>query len=200
MKINFAKLTPDDLVLLHSWLNKTHVRQWYDHEKSSTLEAVKKRYLPKIIGEKPTQCYLALLDGAAFGYLQTYRVIDWPDFNDYLGYDSQVASVDLFIGEPSFLGKGMGKAMLRQFLSKVVFTQEPITMCVIGPDPSNTRAIKTYNSVGFVHKRTIHIPSESQPTYLMELSKKDFISNLKNTTSTTNHKFEIQSSHEPNND
>lgn len=167
-------MSAPDIDLLHNWLNNKHVHQWYDKDKTNTIEEVKKRYLPKILGEKSTDCFLACIDNKPFGYVQAYRVTDWPEFGDYIGYDHQSASVDLFIGDEEYLGKGYGQSMLHQFLKNVVFTDETINTCVIGPEPDNQRAIAVYQKVGFRFKKTVHIPGDDHPTYLMELRKSDF--------------------------
>ena len=173
MTITFRKVNEADLGLLHDWLNRTHVHEWYDKDKSNTFDEIKSRYLPKILGKQPTDCYLACDDGKPFGYLQTYRVNDWPEFGDHIGYDWSTASVDLYIGDESYLGKGYGKKMLSQFLRDVVFVKAGIDTCILGPEPENLRAIAVYKSVGYSHKKTVLIPGEHQPTYIMELRKSD---------------------------
>lgn len=180
MNITFRKLQLSDLPLMHTWLNSPHVHEWYDKDKNNSIEEVTNRYAPKIKGEKPTDCYLALFKGEPFGYLQTYKVNDWPEFGNYIGYDDFTASVDLFIGEADFIGRGLGSKMLEAFLLQVVFAEDTnVETCVIGPEPANTRAIHTYEKVGFKYTRTVQIPGEDQPTYLLEITKDQFMSLIK---------------------
>lgn len=169
--ISFRKLQLTDLPLMHRWLNFPHVHEWYDRDKQNTLEEITKRYGPKIRGEKPTDCYLVLYDKQPAAYIQTYKVNDWPDFGDYVGYDDATASVDLFIGETDLMGKGFGNLLLHKFLKEIVFSNPDIHTCIIGPEPSNRRAIKAYEKVGFRHVTTLQIPSEPEETYLMELRR-----------------------------
>ena len=61
--------------------------------------------------------------------------------------------------------------MLTKFLKEIVFSNPDITTCVIGPDPNNARAIKSYEKTGFKYVKTVQIPSDPNPTYIMEVRK-----------------------------
>lgn len=169
--ITFKKLQLNDLTLLHKWLNLPHVHEFYDKDKENTVEAVEKRYAPKIKGEKPTDCYFVLSENKPVGYIQKYFVNDWPELGDYLDYDDETVSIDLFIGDPDFMGKGFGSLMISEFLSQVVFEIPSVSTCMIGPEPGNKRAIKAYEKVGFRHVQTLMIDDED--TYVMELKRKE---------------------------
>lgn len=174
-QITFRKLLHSDLPLMHTWLNKPHVHEWYDNDKENTIEAITARYGPKIDGKKPTNCYLVLYEGKAFGYIQTYIVSDWPEFGNYVGYDEHTASIDLFIGEQEFLGKGFGSVMIKTFLKTVVFANPTIRTCIIGPEPQNARAIRAYEKAGFKHVKTVQIPGDKSPTYVMEINSSNLL-------------------------
>ncbi len=175
INITFRKLQTEDLHLMHKWLNEPHVHEWYDKDKDNSLEEVIKRYDPKINGEKPTECYMVLYEDNPVGYIQKYKVNDWPDFGDYVGYDDHTASVDLFIGEPSFMGQGLGNLMLKKFLKEVVFADQDITTCIIGPEPENKRGIRAYEKSGFKYVKTVQVGNEPDPTYIMEI-KREYLS------------------------
>lgn len=175
--IKFKKMELSDLTLLHTWLNAPHVHEFYDKDKENTLTDVQKRYVPKIRGEKPTNCYFALHEGKPVGYIQKYFVNDYPELGGYLQYDDTVVSVDLFIGDAKYMGKGFGSPMLSEFLNQVVFADPKVTMCMIGPEPSNKRAIRSYEKVGFQHVQTLRIGDEPELTYIMEVSKNEYSNN-----------------------
>lgn len=176
MKISFRLLTLEDLPLLHQWLNKPHVHQFYDKDKTNTMDDINKRYAPKIKGEKPTDCYFALVDGHPFGYIQTYKVNDWPEFGDHLWYDDYTASIDLYIGDEEYIGQGLGQKMISEFLKQVVFASDSdIKTCIIGPEPGNKRAIHVYKKVGFKPVKSVQIPGEDELTYVMEMGREEFL-------------------------
>lgn len=172
--ISFRKMQMTDLPLMQKWLNLPYVHEWFEKDKENTLEGITRRYGPKIKGEKPTDCYLILYENKPVAYIQSYKVNDWPELGDYLGYDDHTASVDLFVGDSDFTGKGFGSLMLRKFLKDILFANPEIATCVIGPEPKNTRAIKSYEKVGFKYAKTVQVPNDPDLLYLMELKKEGF--------------------------
>jgi RimJ/RimL family protein N-acetyltransferase len=70
----------------------------------------------------------------------------------------------------------LGSSILRKFLRDVVFANQSIDCCVIGPEPQNKAAIKAYEKAGFRYLKTVQISGEEQPEYLMRLSREDLIS------------------------
>jgi aminoglycoside 6'-N-acetyltransferase len=173
--ISFRKMQIEELPLMQTWLNQPYVHEWYDKDKENTLDEITKRYGPKIKREKLTDCYLVLYESKPVAYIQTYKVNDWQEFGDYLGCDDYTASVDLFIGDATFTGKGFGSLMLKKFLKEVVFSNTDITTCLIGTEPKNIRAIKSYEKVGFKYVKTIQIPSDPNPTYIMKIKKENSV-------------------------
>jgi aminoglycoside 6'-N-acetyltransferase len=146
-KMEFQPLTQTDLPLLHTWLNQEHLRAHYQKE-PITLEAVVQKYSPRIHGEVPTFCHIAVVNGRPIGKIQCYRVANYPDYAAEIGV-SEGISVDLFIGDPFFLGKGFGKAMLRQYL-KLAFAKFPNERhCYICHDVNNKTALSCSKSAGF---------------------------------------------------
>lgn len=174
-KISFKKLSSEDLPLLHKWLNNPHVKEWYGRDEKSDLASIKAKYVPRIEGKEPTKCYLAYCEDKPLGFLQTYMISDHPDYAKHADINFEAASVDLFIGEEEFMGKGLGSLMLKKFIKDIVFKEMNADICVIGPEPNNTRAIKSYEKVGFKYFKTIQVPKEPEPEYLMRLDKKDLL-------------------------
>ncbi len=117
---SFARMTLDDLRLLHRWLQEPHVRAFYDRE-PQTLEGVAANYRDKIRGDEPTEPYIASLDATPIGYLQTYRFADYPDYARAIDVGSAAAGVDMLIGEPAYAHRGLGAPLLRQFVDDVVW-------------------------------------------------------------------------------
>jgi len=85
-QMTFRPLAETDLPLMADWLNRPHLRAFYQREPIS-LPAVAAKYGPRIRGEVPTQSWLAVLDRTPFGYLQCYRVADWPDWQATIGVE-----------------------------------------------------------------------------------------------------------------
>ncbi len=169
-QLSFQRLEEADLELLHRWYNLPHVLQWYTFRPYS-YEEVAAKMLPRIRGEAPTDPYLILYRKQPIGYIQTYRVADHPDYNRYVEADEHTAGLDLFIGEAAYLHQGLGAEILGVFLQQVVFRQPWAEACIVGPEPGNRAAIRAYEKAGFAYWKSVHIPGEAQPEWLMRVSR-----------------------------
>jgi len=147
-EISYRPLEAGDVPLMADWLNRPHLRRFYQHEPISQA-GVAEKYGPRIRGEVPTFSSLALLDGAPLGYLQCYRVADWPEWQKTIGVEQGI-SIDLFVGEPELIGRGIGRRMLDGYVAQVAFPRFPDEqLCWIGHELENTRARACSASVGF---------------------------------------------------
>jgi RimJ/RimL family protein N-acetyltransferase len=164
----FRKMAEDDLPLMHRWLNMENLRDTYADGKAWTWEEVREKYMPRIRGEKPTTPYLIIHEGMPIGYIQTYRWREYPEYSQHLELQEESASLDVFIGEPDFLHRGLGAGILRSFVEEIVFADPEVQSCVITPMESNKRALRAYEKAGFSHVRTMIHPDEDSPVYLMK--------------------------------
>jgi aminoglycoside 6'-N-acetyltransferase-1b len=145
--LRFRPLEPDDLRLVHEWLQRPHVKQWWrDRE---TYEEVVEHYLPSIEGTDPTDHYLALLDEQPISFLQTYLVSDYPDYAALIEVGEGVAGVDLLIGDEGMTGHGVGSMILRRFVEEVVFVAPTTTSCVADPAARNIASVRAFEKAGF---------------------------------------------------
>ena len=172
-KISFRKLHTDDLPLLLKWLNEPFVKEWYGKDDTTTFDDISKKYTPRIFGEDHIKCFIVNYTSIPVAYIQTYTLSEYPQEIKDFGLDSKTAGLDLFIGNKDYFGIGLGSLILKKFLQEVVFITDNIDICIVDPEPSNIRAIKSYEKVGFNHLKTIHIPKESIAKYVMIIHKKD---------------------------
>ena len=147
MKIGFRPLTASDLPLLHEWLQREHVQLWWTDRE--TYEEVVQHYLPEIEGIKPTDPYVILLDDRPSGFIQTYRVSDYPEYRELVAVEEGVAGVDLLIGEPELTGRGFGSGALQSFVRDVVFSDPAIHACIADPDAENLASLRAFEKAGF---------------------------------------------------
>lgn len=153
--ISFRAVTEADLGLLHDWLSRPHVTEWW--EPAPTPEAVREDYLPRLAPQamRPLDApagvvqYIACEGDTPFGFVQAYRVMAhqadgwWPDETDPCAL-----GVDQFIGLGDRLGQGLGTRMLRAFLA-FLFDDPRVTSIQTDPSPDNARAIAAYRKAGF---------------------------------------------------
>jgi aminoglycoside 6'-N-acetyltransferase len=167
-RISFRRLTLDDMPLLYKWLHNPGVARWWVPMPESVTE-LEQKYGPRVHGEERVDCYVMEYDCEPIGFIQTYRLDTDPDYAAALDVDPHAAGVDLYIGEDAYQHRGFGPVLLRKFVDRVVFADPSISCCVIGPAVSNTAAIRAYEKAGFKHVKTVPVPGEDEPEYIMEL-------------------------------
>ena len=170
-RIGFRRLQTSDLPVMHRWLNFPHVSQWYGECPSQ--REVEEEYTPYIVGSEPVEPYLILYDDSPIGYIQGYPISHDEQYARLVDVEDS-AGVDLFIGEIEYLYQGLGVSILRRFLGEVIFENESLKICVIGPEPKNTAAIRAYEKAGFRYFKTIQVPGEPEPEHLMKMSREEF--------------------------
>jgi RimJ/RimL family protein N-acetyltransferase len=169
-QISFRPLAEADFALLHRWLNTPHVLEWWD-KPGPSLEQVEEKYRPRVEGREGTDCYLVLHRGSPIGMIQTYLIDDHPEYAAQVQVGSGAAGIDLFIGEPASVHRGLGAGVLRAFLRDIVFSRPEVTNCVIGPAVSNRAAIRAYEKAGFIYLKTVQVVGEEEPEYLMRIRR-----------------------------
>jgi RimJ/RimL family protein N-acetyltransferase len=153
--ITFRQLVMADLPMLHEWLVRPHVAEWWSPTPS--LVEVEREFEPLIRRQSTTRAYLALGDGVPIGYIQSYVAKDsgegwWPDEQD-----PGVRGIDQFLAHADQLGRGVGTAMVAAFVQRL-FTDPAVTRIQTDPSPSNPRAIRCYEKVGFRRLGEINTP------------------------------------------
>lgn len=144
--IAFRPLLSRDLDMLHDWLTRPHIAEWW--EPTPSLAEVEEEFRPLTSGQSTTQPYVVLGDGAPIGYIQSYVALGagdgwWPD-----EHDPGVRGIDQFLAHPEQLGRGLGTAMVRAFV-QLLFADPAVTRIQTDPSPRNRRAIRCYEKAGF---------------------------------------------------
>jgi len=172
--VSFKKLEIIDLDLMYKWYHADFVNKWYDKEIPDwTHEQIENKYIPYIQGQKPVDGYIILYNDIKIGYVQTYLLKDYPEYDQIVQAGEGAAGLDLFIGERDYAHKGLGSVIILEFLRNIIFTDSNIKKCIIGPEPKNIVAIKSYQKVGFKYVKTIQVPEEDEPEYIMEIKREE---------------------------
>jgi len=167
-QIRFRALAFGDLPLMHRWLNNDFVARWWPGWPS--LEQVRARYGPRISGVEPTRCFIVELDATPVAFVQCYYIRDWPEYA--IGEEGEhAAGIDLFIAQRERAYRGLGPRIIREFLRRVVFSEYEVDSCIIGPAQNNRAAIRAYEKAGFKYLKTVSIPGELEPEYLMRIAR-----------------------------
>ncbi|MEP6623771.1 MAG: GNAT family N-acetyltransferase [Acidimicrobiia bacterium] len=178
-EITFAALTLDDLALIRRWLNTPHVYEWWGvssgpdslggpGDDAASEEQVYEKYAPGVDPEAAgTQRYIITIDGRPVGLIQWYALADEPDYAAKIGEAaSGGAGIDLFIGETDSVDRGLGPAVLDQFVVEIVFADATITRAIGAPHSDNARSCRAFEKAGFVFARDVMVEDGSERVHV----------------------------------
>jgi AacA4 family aminoglycoside N(6')-acetyltransferase len=170
MVIRLRPLQETELPMLHGWLNREHIVQWWNNERP-TLEQVRAEYLPQVLASEGVTPYIGLLDGVPFAYVQSYVAMGsgdgwWEDETD-----PGVRGIDQSIADPALLGRGLGTLLVRATLQHL-FADPAVTKVQTDPSPDNARAIRCYEKAGF--RRVGIVDTPDGPAVYMLCERRDF--------------------------
>ncbi len=132
--IHFRPICSNDFILLLDWLQRPHVKKWWD-EGDDTIDKVTAHYSSDT---KNTKRFIVEFDGEDAGYFQYYR------------FDYRHIGADQFLADRDGLSKGIGTRCLLAFIDLIIANEGPEIISV-DPHPENQRAIRCYEKCGFVH-------------------------------------------------
>jgi RimJ/RimL family protein N-acetyltransferase len=145
----FVPVTAADLPLLARWMDQPHWREWWSADIETELG-----YIRDIIeGRDSTRAFLFFVDGQPTGYIQVWRIADarvepWlSDAPWVMDLPDDTVGIDLSIGLPDQLSRGIGSWVLAQFVASL--RAEGHRSIIIDPDIANHRAIRAYRKAGF---------------------------------------------------
>lgn len=173
MNFTFTTLQLSHFPLLVSWLNEPHVAQWWGEGKTWNLDTVTEKYSSNVAGytlhmgtKKPIHSFIMCADSKPIGYIQYYAVADFPHENHTELPDiKNAAGIDLYIGDPDYIGRGFGPIIISQFLQEKIWPH--FDACLADPHASNSGAIKAFTKAGFKIMKVV------DHTAWMKISKKN---------------------------
>jgi AacA4 family aminoglycoside N(6')-acetyltransferase len=156
LAVTLRPMTELDFPMLHVWLNRPHVVEWWGGERP-TLETVREKYLPRLTGHEPVTLYIALWGDQPFGFAQSYVAKGsgdgwWEDETD-----PGVRGIDQTIGDLELLGRGLGTQLVCA-LTALIFEDPTVTKIQVDPAITNARAIRCYQKAGFARIKNIVTP------------------------------------------
>ena len=161
MTIAFEPLNESHFSLLFKWVETPHVKRWWDSDVNWTMELIRKKSESYVNGfkvlhlkdgqtiTKPIRALIIKHDETPVGYIQYYNKHDFPSHH---GYDSielpeSCAGIDMYIGEPEYLGRGIASMALNQLIKQEIFPK--YRYAFVDPELNNEGAIKAYGRAGF---------------------------------------------------
>jgi aminoglycoside 6'-N-acetyltransferase len=135
--ITFRPLAEKDAGLLLIWMASPHVQPWWSEDDSTPEDEVEDAL--SLIGSDEGAAFIIELSKRPIGYIQYYHC--GPD------QPAGALGLDMFIGDVSLTGEGLGPQILRQFGDDLL--AKGATRLVIDPHSANDRAISAWRKAGF---------------------------------------------------
>jgi aminoglycoside 6'-N-acetyltransferase len=161
------------------WLETPHVKAWWDQEIMWTPALIQAKYTSYVKGysqakiqetlfERPIYASIISVDTTPIGYIHYYNK---HDFTPEQGFDTSCfpqscAALDLYIGEPHYVRRGIGPSALILFLETHVFPH--FDHAVVDPYTANTCAMKAYEKAGFKRMKTVNKVNRGEITWMMK--------------------------------
>jgi aminoglycoside phosphotransferase (APT) family kinase protein len=128
---NFAPAKSSQRTLIHRWLEQKHIKEWlHGVGLQNTLNGLEKFFQ----GEGSATYWVGYDKDIPFAFLITS-----PEGKDTI-------TLDLFICDLNYLGKGLAVSMIQEFLIGQFPNMKRI---LIDPEATNVRAIHVYQKMGF---------------------------------------------------
>lgn len=146
-RIAVRPFTPGDLPQLARWFAADHVRDWWQQRRSG---AEFDRHYRSLIDEAAiTRLWVWEVNGRSIGFSQVYRIADHPEYAALCRRPDAVG-IDYLVGEPAFLRRGLGTALVWVFLRDIVHPRYPEVVEVFAaPDHRNLASLRVLEKLGF---------------------------------------------------
>lgn len=167
-QLSFRPMGREDLPQLQAWLAEPHVAEWWD-DATETIEGVEAKYAERVDGVHHVTPWVMEIDTKPVGFVQWYCVEDEADWYPGVDIPPGTVAIDLAIGDPAYLDRGLGHRLVLEFVHHVLRPAAPDSPEVwIDPDPRNVRAISAYQKAGFTDTG-IDLPDLDHPGRLRRL-------------------------------
>ncbi len=161
-KFYFSPAESCQIALIHTWLQQDHIKEWiHGQGLQNTLNGLESFFH----GESTTTYWIGYHESTPFAFLITS-----PE-------GSEATTLDLFICDLHYLGKGLAVPMIHQFL---INHFPKVKKVLIDPEATNKRAIHVYKKAGFKVTQEFIASWHPVPHYQMELYMTDLLNPKKN--------------------
>jgi aminoglycoside 6'-N-acetyltransferase len=161
LPVSFRPLQRADFALLAGWLKLPHVAPWWSDE--PTVTALDAQYGPSVDGSDPTEAFIIELEGRPVGFIQRYRLDDYPAWCDALGIE-RAAGIDYLIGV------GLGPVIVESFTALTFERYADIDRMGVAVQQANHRSWRTLEKAGYERLFEGMIdsddPSDAGPSYV----------------------------------
>ncbi len=146
--VTLRAMSRGDLPMVTRWRQSDHVHRWWVSDGEPTMESITLAYGPGIDGMTPTRMWVAEVNGRSVGMVQDYLIANYPDYA-VLAPTIDAVGLDYLVGDPHWLGRGIGTRMLWAWLVRMRRRFPEATACFAAPDHRNEASLRVLDKVGF---------------------------------------------------
>lgn len=157
-RVAVRAMTRGDLPEVTRWRQSEHLHRWWASDGEPTAERVAAQYGPSIDGMTPTRMWIAEVNGRSVGFVQDYRVGDYPEYA-VLGPDPAAIGVDYALAE-EWSGRGLGVRVLWAWMLRARHRFPEATSYFAAPDHRNAASLRLLAKVGFAEGLWFDEPQE----------------------------------------
>ena len=145
-KIDLIEFTDkkDSYELMYKWCSQEFIYEWFEQRKLS-YEEIENKYKNKLLANQQQLFFINYNDNK-IGFVQIYKYDDKKN-EALIKYDS-IYEYDVFIGEPEYLSRGLGKKIVN-YVNNYIYENYLCDCIVLRPFKRNERAVKCYEKCGF---------------------------------------------------
>ncbi|WP_395659384.1 GNAT family N-acetyltransferase [Nocardioides sp.] len=147
-----------DLPDVTRWRQSEHLHRWWASDGEPTAERVAAQYGPSIDGTTPTRMWVAEVNGRSVGFLQDYRIGDYPEYA-VLGPDPDAIGVDYALCE-EWSGRGFGARVLWEWMLRARRRFPAAATFFAAPDHRNAASLRMLAKAGFTEGLWFDEPQE----------------------------------------
>lgn len=179
LRLTFMPAVESQREMIHAWLQQDYIHEWiHGQGLQNTLLGLEKVFQYQAEGKtldrqsETTQHWIGYDDDKPFIYLLTSNVFKREDdeYSKYSESDGLAITLDIFIGDPKYLGKGLADAIIKEFL---LSRFSDVAEVFIDPEQRNERAVHVYQKAGFRIVGEFIASWHPVPHYIMKLNMKD---------------------------
>jgi RimJ/RimL family protein N-acetyltransferase len=182
-RFTFKPAVESQRELIHQWLQQDYISEWiHGQGLQNTLSGLEKFFLHQADDKgldrksKITQHWIGYDSDKPFVYFLTSNIFKnaADAYAKYRELDGLAITLDIFIGDTNYLGKGLASTVIKEFL---VSRFSDISEVFIDPEKDNVRAAHVYQKVGFRVIGEFIAPWHPVPHHIMKLNMKNLTDN-----------------------
>jgi RimJ/RimL family protein N-acetyltransferase len=178
-RFTFRPVIASQQTLIHGWLKQDYIQEWiHGAGLQNTLTGLTKFIEYYATTQKIdrtsdlTQHWIGYEGDYPFVYLLTSNVLkeEASEYAKYRETDGLAITLDIFICDQQYLGKGLATQVIKEFLMSQF---SDVSEVFIDPEQENKKAVHVYQKTGFQVVGDFIASWHPVPHYIMKLEMKD---------------------------